>query len=120
MKILKAFLVLSFSATHTGEKNKHVNSVSDQMCAFLPYSGQDVDLLLANICEVYGDQQHEHLAPYNVNSRIAVLVVVGAVEGRGGGCWADRQSCAMDRIDRLKRCFVLTFQFAKLNSLVLI
>jgi hypothetical protein len=60
-----------------------MNSVSDQMCAFLHYSGQDIDLFLPNFREVYADKQHEDLAPFNVNSRIAVSAVVGE-KGRAG------------------------------------
>jgi len=52
MKNLKIYLVLSFSATRTGKRNKHINSVSDEIWAFL-HSGQDVDLLLPNFSEVY-------------------------------------------------------------------
>lgn len=59
------------------------------MCAFLQYSGQDVDLLLPNFREVYADWQQEDLAPFNVNLRIAVSAVVGA-GGGGGGAGVER------------------------------
>jgi hypothetical protein len=43
----KLILFYFLAPTHTGQKNKHINPVSDQIYAFLPYSGQDVDLFSA-------------------------------------------------------------------------
>lgn len=45
--------------------------------------------------------------------------VEGVGEGVGAGL-SDRQSCAMDRIDRMKRSLKLAFPFTILNSFVLL